>query len=351
MIANRVSPYLSAQSLVIQKLRHLHRFGWDDLLRRSVGSVEYRGARKLYKSPTNTEVLRFGARRAAVTLRRRLPRALGGTRAPRTDWAVAVRTRRESLPWRGDWNDWHWIAAPKGHYYADPMLCNHDGKTYILVEDFDVAIGRASIAAAELRDDIGSLEFRTVLSTPYHLSFPYTFARGSEMFMVPETKSAGRIELYRALEFPFKWQRERPLLEYPGVDTIFHVLPDGRELMLTAIADVAGAQAAMHLFVADNIAGKWQLHPRSPIHCDVRFSRNAGPLLDLPDVGLVRVSQDGSKFYGRQMHFHRIAEISADNYVEETIAVRSPSDLPRKAQGAHSYSATERWEAIDALVS
>lgn len=350
LTSNRLAPYLSAQSLVIQKLRDLHRFGWDYISQESASPLPYRGLRKLYKAPTNVEMCGFLGRRAVEAARRRLPRWLGGGRRRPGMWRVGVRRNSGALPWTRSLQDWCWIEPPAGHYFADPILCDWRGQTYLFVEDFDLAEGKGSISVTSLSNDGRPEGFRKILTRPYHLSFPNVFSREGEMFLVPETRSAGRIELYRAEKFPDTWRRERTILAYPGVESVLFPLGGGRELLITGIADAPQAQVSMHIFIADGLQSDWRPHPQSPVHCDVRYSRNSGPLLHLPGEGLVRVSQDGSVRYGRQMHFHRIKDITTEKYLEEYCATITGTDVHEGAIGTHTYSASTKWQAVDALV-
>ena len=105
----------------------------------------------------------------------------------------------------------------------------------------------------------------------------------------------------------------------------------------------------MCLFYSDSLWGKWALHPASPLSVDVRVSRNAGPILLDPALGPIRVSQDNSLFYGRQMHFHRIANLSPATYSETQIGTRSPESIAR-ALGTHTYSSSSQFEATDAFM-
>ena len=350
LIANRLPCYMTAQSLVIQKLRELHEFGWKSVIGRSCAPSPYRGSRPLYRAPINSETAKFLVGRGFDALRRRVPRWLGGKRTKPGEWRIGIRPKSSTAPWTGIWKSWRWITAPPGHYYADPMLFEWQGRSYLFVEDFDHAKSKGSLAVSELAADGTPLGFTVILARPYHLSFPNVFSRHGSVYLMPETRSAGRIELYRAIDFPNVWRRERTLLDYPGVETVLHCLDDGRELMMTGIADTPRAQVSMHLFVAKDLQSEWRLHPRSPVHCDVRYSRNAGPVIFVPGEGIVRVSQDGSLYYGRQMHFHRISKISAEDYGEEWIGTRNAVDIGHSAGGTHTYSASTKWEAIDALM-
>jgi hypothetical protein len=348
LMVNRVAPYLTAEPLVIQKLKQLHECGWDAVCASAVPEEPYRGRRKLYRAPTNLEMMQFLGQYARRRVRRSVSRMMGRD-AGSCQWRIGIRARKADRAWEGAWDRWRWIKAPAGHYYADPMIWEEAGRTYLFIEDYIEAENRGVIAVSEI-DSNGSVgPFERALEQPYHLSFPHLFARDGVVFMLPETKANGRVEIFRSARFPFEWRSERVLLNAPGSDSVLHRHTDNREYLFTSIAHRPGAQAALCLFHADTLWSNWELHPASPMSVDVRVSRNGGPIIIDPELGPIRVSQDNSIIYGRQMHFHRISRLSTSSYTESMVGTRSPDTIPR-ALGTHTYSSTARFEATDAFM-
>ena len=345
LLVNRVAPYLTAQPLVIQKLKRLHEAGWKTVCAEAVPDEPYCGKRPLYRAPNNLEMLRFAGHHIQRRIRNRVLRTIKRD-ADHCQWRVGVRARRAGHPWEGKWDGWRWVTAPAGHYYADPMLWDEGGRTFLFVEDYIIAEKRGIIAVAEVGGDGEVGSFGTALALPYHLSFPHIFSRDDARFMIPETKACARVEVFRCVSFPFDWRPERVLLNVEGVDTVLHKGRDGREYLFTSVAHRPGAQVALYLFHADSIWGEWRIHSLSPLSVDVRISRNGGSILMEPGIGPVRISQDNTGLYGRQMHFHRVAALSAQDYGEEAIGTRSTAGIVR-ALGTHTYSRSERFEATD----
>ena len=56
---NRFAPYWGSTGLVIRKLNELHQFGWDYVKERAIPPTTYKGKRKIYRSPTNAEIVRW----------------------------------------------------------------------------------------------------------------------------------------------------------------------------------------------------------------------------------------------------------------------------------------------------
>ena len=75
-------------------------------------------------------------------------------------WRVGLRVSKTSLLDDGlqALSAFRWIDSPRGHFYADPMLFEHEGRIWLFVEDYLHATNRAqTILAAELSED-GSVD-------------------------------------------------------------------------------------------------------------------------------------------------------------------------------------------------
>jgi len=261
-------------------------------------------------------------------------------------WQVRVR-EREPEPTRGWLEARSLVRWQPGHLYADPFLFAHDGRHHLFCEEMLPGSRRAVISHTELRlDGTVAAPPRPVLEAPYHLSYPFVFAHGEEVFMIPETSAQGRVELYRASDFPRAWSRERTLLDGLAASDATLLAYEGR---LWLFVGVAAPNATMldelHLFTADALEGPWHPHPANPVVSDVRCARPAGAI-QLWGSRLVRPGQDGSRRYGGAVSFREIDELSLERYAEHEIARLEPGDLGA-ARATHTYSCDGRFEAVD----
>ena len=51
-----------------------------------------------------------------------------------------------------------------------------------------------------------------ILEKDYHLSYPFVFEDNNEIFMIPESKENKTIDLYKCIDFPYKWKHEKTLI-------------------------------------------------------------------------------------------------------------------------------------------
>lgn len=264
----------------------------------------------------------------------------------RRPWAIRLR-RRGAEPTAGWSTGEELVRWARGHLYADPFLFEHEGRHHLFCEEQPRGAGRAVIAHTELRlDGVAADPPTPVLARPYHLSYPFVFAHEGETFMIPETSAVARVELYCAVEFPHRWEREAVLID--GLDAADATLlqhDDRLWLFASVTPEDASSLDELHLFWASALRGPWQPHPRNPVVSDVRCARPAGAVQRWGSR-LVRPGQDGSRRYGGAISFREIDVLSVSDYAEHEIARLESADLG-DARATHTYAADRRFEAID----
>jgi hypothetical protein len=343
---NRQLPYWTGSSFVIRKLHDLHQHGWEHLKARLVPNRPVAGRRRLYRPPTNGEMVR-----------RVLPRAIGRIlalpwrRDRVTHWRVALRAGPPRPPSGGgpfSMEGFRWIESPRGHYYADPFLFRRDGTTWLFFEDYDYAEGRAVIACAEVRADGGVAAPRVALRRPYHLSFPFLFEDAGRVYMIPETGANRTVKLYRATRFPDEWERVAVLLSGArALDTVMW-REGGRYWFFVTIIHPPRAGPQLFLFSTDTLTGRWMAHPANPIVSDARYARAAGAIVSLGSRR-IRPSQDCSGDYGSAIHFSEITRLSPSDYEERHLWTLPPVG-DKDLTGTHTYNRCETAEVVDGRV-
>lgn len=296
----------------------------------------------LYSVPRLADTLRYAgaqARRAAAGLARRLlvQRNAWELRVFRGDWRRLAAGRAQALP------------VPRGRFWADPFVVRRAGDTVIFFEEYEYARGKAHISALVDAGDGRFAHAGPVLETPYHLSFPFVFECGGELYMCPETHAARRIELWRCASWPLQWRFDRVLMD--GVEACDTMLfeREGRWWMLTNLQrDGAGDfSRELHAFHAGSpLAGRWTAHAANPVVVGASRARNAGLLAR--DGRLYRLAQaQGFDRYGRALRLFEIGALTPACYEERPVAALEPQGLG--ALGIHHLSACEGLVVFDAL--
>ena len=235
------------------------------------------------------------------------------------------------------------IRESKRYWYADPFLFSYGEKLWLFAEAFDNITEKGEIACFEYKDGaFGSPVI--VLSEPFHLSYPFVFEMNGEVYMIPETKDDGCIQLYKAVAFPTEWKKDRILVHVP--DAVDTVLSSGW-LMTSRIRDAADMRVDLELY--DFMTGT--LHPRNPAVQNSQTARGAGAVFNCRGK-IMRPAQDCTgAVYGAGLIFNEITETSAAVYSERETARLSPEDIEicgkPKPLGIHTYARLGEIEVVD----
>jgi hypothetical protein len=341
-VLNRLEPYWGSVDFVLLGLRQLHEQGWPALERKAIPRRPYRGRRRLYRAPTNSQMLRWlGPGLARKAVRR-------ATIGPRTaHWQLAVRRRPEPLKLDAPAApaEFEWMHAPPGRFWADPFVIEAAGARWLFFEDFDYARGKAIISCREILPT-GFGPVRACIERDYHLSYPHVFHHDGEIFMIPESQMAGVVQLFKAEEFPDVWRLEKVLFKGNCVDTTPWL--DGKTVhFFTTLLEPTTEAIRLELFRADSLTDEWRLHPGSPVSLDVRNARCAGAMF-MQDGRWYRPSQDSSIRYGYSFTINEVQLLDHERYAERPVLRVHPEPFGRAA--VHTYARGPGVECIDGCV-
>lgn len=239
------------------------------------------------------------------------------------------------------------IRPPSDRFYADPFIFKKDNKTFIFFEEYIYSKGKGDISVMELDPDNNKCsEPICILDKPFHLSYPFIFEWEENIYLIPETSENRTIELYKAKEFPYKWELEKVLIdEINAVDaTIIH--HNNKFWMFTNVfEDGASSLDELHIFYSDELLGNWVPHKMNPVITTAASARPAGKIFK-KDGKLIRPSQDCSFSYGYAVKFNEILMLTEEKYRERLITELKPNWL-KNNKGTHSYNFNEDFEVID----
>ena len=351
MSENRFVPYWSAEHFVIRTLHELHSLGDEAFSSRLPSPPPYVGRRKIYRVPTNPELATWLLPRLAVRGMRRLGRLAGRglhQGSGESVWKLGVRrgaTRLYDDTAPDALRSFTWLSKPSNGFWADPFLIRAGGRYWLFYEDWAASHRKGVIAVAELGADGTLGAATTALDQPFHLSYPHVFESDGTYFMVPESQQSGRVDLYRAVDFPHQWVFETTLLDFRAVDSS-PFFDQGRWWMTSSPRPVPGSASLTYVWTADRLLGPWTLASHQPLSCDVRTARGAGRIFRDGDR-LIRPSQDGSLRYGRAIAFSEIERLDGIPR-ESRFKLVEPNGISGMT-GIHTYNAIDAWEVVDGL--
>lgn len=219
-------------------------------------------------------------------------------------------------------------APPRGRLWADPFLFEHGGALYVFFEDYVYADDKAHISVGRLADGRVD-ELGEALRLDTHLSYPFVFRDGDAIYMVPENHQANRLEVWRCVEFPLKWELHATALEGRSpADTTFH--KDGGDWwVFTNLPDPLFPDhcSMLHVFKVDGPDLKRvEPHRLNPVVIDAATARNGGRFFS-ENGRLYRPSQRNVMGrYGAALNLMEIRALDLERYEERLATTIEPGD-------------------------
>ncbi|WP_457106955.1 glucosamine inositolphosphorylceramide transferase family protein [Methylobacterium sp. P5_C11] len=248
---------------------------------------------------------------------------------------------------------WHVLPDDGRRFYADPFPLASGGTTHVFVEEFPHATGKAIISAVRFGQDGPEGPPVPVLEEPYHLSYPFVFARDGAVWMVPESSAAGTVDLYRATRYPGGWVKEATLLSGVVASDATLLEHGGRWWIFATVRDAPpGAPPgsgchhdALFLWSAPDFRGPYTPHPANPVLIDPSVARPAGRIVARNGT-LIRPVQDCAEGYGRALSLARIDRLDPDGFAQ-TIVGRIEPGAAWPGRCLHTLNADGGLECID----
>ncbi|MDF1487566.1 glucosamine inositolphosphorylceramide transferase family protein [Tessaracoccus caeni] len=203
-------------------------------------------------------------------------------------------------------------------FFADPFPFAHQGRTYLFVEDFDHRTGKGVISVSEW-DENGPKGLPTpVLTHEVHLSYPFVLEHDGEIWMIPETSGARRVELHRATRFPWDWERHSILLDDVEASDVTVFTNDGRWWMMATVGFGGSLSDSLCIWSAPDLTGPWTPHAHNPVLVDIASARPAGHVVNKNGT-LLRPVQDGRTGYGAALGIAEITKLDDDGFDQRIV--------------------------------
>ncbi len=294
--------------------------------------------------------LSLGAQLRAVLLvfeRVLSARGRSGTKG-KTQWSFGVVRKRGREIHSEDLREVAWYNPGRHHFVADPFVFEHQGVTYLFVEEYEYLKRRGHISCCEVRKDGSFSELKTVLTRDFHLSFPLVFRDGGRIFMLPEQSASNRVVLYEAVEFPYSWEERAVLLEdFPGVDNVIF-RRDGIWWLYSTFGAFGCQDCNLNLFFSQSLTGPYQSHPQNPVSLSLRGSRMAGGMM-MEGAQLTRVGQNCVRRYGGSVVIYDLEILSAEQYLEKEVREILPPLGSPFGESFHTINSVADFSAVTGM--
>lgn len=243
-----------------------------------------------------------------------------------------------------------WLPQPRGrlNFRADPFGLWRNGHLHIFVEGFDYRHRRGFIECLTVDDGFAHLRTETVLSEPWHLSYPYVFEAEGDTWMLPEARRSGMLRLYRARRFPDQWEPAAEIaVAAGGVDSTPVWFENRWWLFYAHFQSRPEPSSSLHAASAARLTGPWIAHPLNPLRRGLASTRPAGtPLVRGSTIELP--VQDNRATYGGAVRRLTITRLDEEAFEAHDSPWLAPSPvLAPFVDGLHTLAGVGDVTLID----
>ena len=233
-------------------------------------------------------------------------------------------------------------------FVADPFGIWRDGKLFLFAEVFDYRTRVGEIHVFTLDAGLRVTARACALREPWHLSDPVVIETERETFMLPEAHRSGGLILYRAVEFPSRWEAVGAIsLDVVPVDATPLFFDGLWWLFYSPAGSAADKVSRLHVAFAERLTGPWRTHPGNPVRIDRSCARPGGTPIII-DGCIVAPMQDCTRTYGGGIRPLRITRLTPTAFdAEPGGLIASPLGFAPFDDGLHTLSACGDVTLID----
>ena len=241
------------------------------------------------------------------------------------------------------------VKLPKNEFWADPFLFKYEENYYVFFENYSYSKKKAKISCGRVANN-NLVNICDVMDLEYHLSFPFIFAENGEIYLMPESNKNKRLEIYKCLKFPNKWELYSTAFEGEIIyDAHFYTDKEKQKwLFANKRAEAVSTDSELYIYKVDSLKmNKIEEHKQNPVLIDSRVARNGGTIFEHENK-LYRPSQyNADGLYGKGLNINKIKKLTIDEYVEEKV-IRVMPNFYKGLVGIHHLHQLDDLFVIDA---
>ncbi len=256
-------------------------------------------------------------------------------------WNVAYRKKKVASILDDKYTQFHILPNSFRYWAADPFVFEENGETFIFAELYDYVRRRGVLGYCKLVEE-GKCKWQPIIVEDHHLSYPYIFRKGQDIYIMPEAGQSGAVSIYKAIQFPDSWKKVKELrMGVIYADTTPVDLDFSRYALAYDVKNVDDYQLKLVDF---------QTQKDVTILVDnVECRRPAGRVFQYRN-SWIRPAQYCVGEYGKGLMFYECS-LQDNEFHERLIEKIVPEDLSYTTEiyleGMHTYNATDRYEVID----
>lgn len=233
------------------------------------------------------------------------------------------------------------VTDVRALFVGDPFMVNENSTWYMFFEVLNGDTKQGDIGLATSNDALNWTYQQIVLDEPFHLSYPYVFKWKDDYYMIPESRRANSVRLYKAIDFPTRWSFVTALLSKGNFADSSIFRHDNKWWLFTETSSEVKCDT-LRLYHANDLVGPWIEHPESPvIEGNANIARPGGRVLVF-EGRIIRYTQDDDPTYGKQVRAFEITELTSTSYEEKEVSenpILGPSGTGWNARRMHHLDA------------
>lgn len=239
----------------------------------------------------------------------------------------------------------HWKTCPPIHwmgqhsdkrYLADPFAWPGQ-KDIILCENYDFQTRLGTLHMLNIKGGAILSEREIALPLLGHLSFPFMFKNGENIFLIPESCAARRVTIFQWHLKEQAWREfATPLSDTAAADSVLFE-HEGYFWLAYTNTDLSPFDN-LNLCYAPTLQGPWLKHQGNPVKRDLRTARCGGTPFRVGEK-FYRPAQDCSETYGGAIIIMEIVECSPSIFREKEVTLIAAQRDGMNPHGLHTLAA------------
>ena len=183
-----------------------------------------------------------------------------------------------------------WLGYKGNFFLADPFGVHDFFENTVFCEYYSFKKRKGIIVKVEFDKNFKLTSLEKLIDEPCHMSYPYIFKENKNIWCIPESYQANKIDMY-TINKKGGLKKERIFIDgLPVIDpTVFEY--KGKWWLACSLRN-GRENKELHIYYSKDL-NKWTPHKSNPVKIDIKSCRGAGPPF-LYKNELYRPSQDCS---------------------------------------------------------
>lgn len=200
-------------------------------------------------------------------------------------------------------------------FYADPfIIAAENGNFKVLCEDFTYDDDYGKLSLLTFDKSLRQVNYKMLLDTKSHLSFPFTFTEAKRTYVFPEASESGKLSCYEYDPLNESLSFLQDILSLPLRDST--ILKHNDKYWLFGTIIEKDSEHTLNIFYSDSLLGPYIPHGGNPVKSGLNGNRSAGNFIEV-DNNIYRPSQNSEKVYGESITIYKVNELDEMNFIEE----------------------------------